>query len=604
MATSSATDTATSFSSSFVSQQKDSAAPIINCPVPGCSAKIDAKRQVICEAHLRSMSTADRSRDASQEVGSRTAGPPGTSSLARPPMPSTSPNPRKLLQETDKDRPMILRRKTAGNLPQFIPQQPTPGLASRSGPTLTPPSPQPLAPPPPVHSPPASPAQSRNGEPAWKRQRLSPSLEHSPKGRVNGISSRPPSAESGQGGKSVDSGSPQLGRRPSNVSPQRMKDVKTNSKPNVKHPVRRIPLQLSNLRFIDSVEESTSGVLSEQSSSGLNGWPRNVSPWSDGESVFALREGLRGSWTENMGFPTPTVAQVDATDTPREVQRTSDLSNGYSHKAPPPWETPDGRTSAQGLLLAKGSVVSKQPKPCPQTEQTPVLPAPIAKSKRPVIPPPKKIDPAHFDALVYSQPGASTPPPGVELATIGPAEPPKSNHVKKDSIKDEPLYLDIDPRIHWPQRHSAAWHAAKQREIRARGNKKANFGRAAESLRRQRQEMVKRGVTFEDTLPDKILENPAWVKVLRKLNGLPPAPEEESSNSGGTGSADTNGVEGHGQEQGLEQGHQKKGRKQGRITGKKVGPGRVVVTGLNGLELKKRLGDGLALKKRLGGRST
>jgi hypothetical protein len=223
----------------------------------------------------------------------------------------------------------------------------------------------------------------------------------------------------------------------------------------------------------------------------------------------------------------------------------------------------------------------------------------------------KKIDTTQFDAVVYSQPGASTPPPGVELATIEPTEPPlgcelpiaTDTGVKKDGIEDEPLFLDIDPRRHWPQPHSAAWLAAKQREIRARGKKKANFGRAAESLRRQRQEMAKQAMTFEDTLPEKIFENPAWVRVLRKLNGLPPAPEEENSINGRSESTDTNGVEAPGQEQGQEQGQQKKGRKPGRITGKKVGPGRVVVTGLNGVELKKRLGDGLSLKKRLGGRS-
>ncbi|KAK4241017.1 hypothetical protein C8A03DRAFT_41532 [Achaetomium macrosporum] len=620
MATFSATDTATSFSSSFASQQhKESAAPIINCPVPGCSAKIDAKRQVICEAHLRSISTTDRGRDAPQETGSRTAtAPPGTSSSVRQPMPSPNPNPRKLLQEIDKDRPMILRRKTAGNPPQFIPRQPIPipkhsTPPSRSGPTLSPPSPQPLAPPPPVHSPPASPVQSRNGEPARKRQRLSPSPGHSPKGRVNGtISSRPSSAESGQGIKPGDSGSPQLGRHSSNGSPQRpdgarARDGKSTLKPSAKHPVRRMPLQLSNLRFIDSVEGSTSGVLSEQSSSGLNGWPRNVSRWSDGEAVFALRKGLKGSWTENMGNPTRSVAQVDATDTLREARRTSDLPNGYSQKAPPPKETSDERPNTPGPLLAKGCVVSKQPKLFPQTGQTPpVRPAPIAKIKQPVVPNRKEIDVAHFDALIYSQSGAAAPPPGVELATIEPPAPPKSD-AEIDSPEDEPLYLDIDPRIHWPQPHSEAWHAAKQREIRARGTKKANFGRAAESLRRQRQEMEKQGVSFEDTLPEKILENPAWVRVLRRLNGLPPSKEEENNNTpNGNGNGNANGVEGQeqGQGQGQKEGsQQKKGRKPGGITGKKVGAGMVVVTGLNGVELKKRLGDGLALKKRLGGKS-
>lgn len=88
-------------------------------------------------------------------------------------------------------------------------------------------------------------------------------------------------------------------------------------------------------------------------------------------------------------------------------------------------------------------------------------------------------------------------------------------------IPDEPLFLRIDPRVHWPQRHSQEWFEAKQKEIRARGNRKANFGKAARSMHRLR---MAEGPpeNFEETLPDKMLDNPAWVAMLKRLHETKP----------------------------------------------------------------------------------
>ncbi len=112
-----------------------------------------------------------------------------------------------------------------------------------------------------------------------------------------------------------------------------------------------------------------------------------------------------------------------------------------------------------------------------------------------------------FDAHVYAQQGAQSPPRGIIL----PARP-----VRPRQQKDRPKYLNINPHIHWPQPHSKAWHIAKQAEIEARGRKKANFGRGLRSLRRQQQ-----SGGWETQLPDKILENPAWMRVLRRLKDDP-----------------------------------------------------------------------------------
>lgn len=53
-------------------------------------------------------------------------------------------------------------------------------------------------------------------------------------------------------------------------------------------------------------------------------------------------------------------------------------------------------------------------------------------------------------------------------------------------VQPQYLYANVDPRIHWMRPRSNSWHVAKQAEIRARGGRKANFGKAAQRLARQR----------------------------------------------------------------------------------------------------------------------
>ncbi|KAK1780837.1 hypothetical protein QBC45DRAFT_322820 [Copromyces sp. CBS 386.78] len=110
-----------------------------------------------------------------------------------------------------------------------------------------------------------------------------------------------------------------------------------------------------------------------------------------------------------------------------------------------------------------------------------------------------------------------------------PTKPPQPH------VPDEPVFAHIDPRIHWPQRHSEEWFEAKQKEIQARGKRKANFGKAARSMHRQR---VTEGPpeTLEETLPDKVLDNPAWVDMLKRLQDMKPATGKEKGNES-TGTA-------------------------------------------------------------------
>jgi hypothetical protein len=91
--------------------------------------------------------------------------------------------------------------------------------------------------------------------------------------------------------------------------------------------------------------------------------------------------------------------------------------------------------------------------------------------------------------------------------------------------------MHIDPRLHWPQPHSKEWHEKKQEEIKARGGRKANFGKIVERMK------ARGPVSFEDTLPQRIRENPKWVKALKSLEeqGQEAEKERNASASGSRG---------------------------------------------------------------------
>ncbi|KAF6831063.1 hypothetical protein CPLU01_06999 [Colletotrichum plurivorum] len=94
-------------------------------------------------------------------------------------------------------------------------------------------------------------------------------------------------------------------------------------------------------------------------------------------------------------------------------------------------------------------------------------------------------DAATFDNNLYSQAGASSPPPGVFVPARG-VSPGPITEVKQPVAPEKVLYMHIDPRIHWAHDHSKEWYEQKMEEIRARGGRKANFGKAAQRMRKQR----------------------------------------------------------------------------------------------------------------------
>ncbi|KAB5577517.1 hypothetical protein GE09DRAFT_1213751 [Coniochaeta sp. 2T2.1] len=129
-----------------------------------------------------------------------------------------------------------------------------------------------------------------------------------------------------------------------------------------------------------------------------------------------------------------------------------------------------------------------------------------------------------FDSLIYGQEGAAPPPRGV---TVDPQKALKRPPPRKQPVPpDELFYAHIDPRVHWPQVHSDEWYEKKMQEIQARGGRKANFGKAAERMREQT--LREEAISWEDSLPEKIRQNPAWVRALRELRKQQEQPQKNS----------------------------------------------------------------------------
>ncbi|KUI59605.1 hypothetical protein VP1G_06862 [Cytospora mali] len=112
------------------------------------------------------------------------------------------------------------------------------------------------------------------------------------------------------------------------------------------------------------------------------------------------------------------------------------------------------------------------------------------------------VDTSALDKLIYGQEASSEPPPGVE-------EPLEEAPRKRQDVS----YVDIDPRTHWTRPHSDEWYRKKEEEIKARGGRKANFGKAAQRMREQR--LNENPDAWEEHLPDRVKNNEAWLGAMR-----------------------------------------------------------------------------------------
>lgn len=179
-----------------------------------------------------------------------------------------------------------------------------------------------------------------------------------------------------------------------------------------------------------------------------------------------------------------------ADSSPRSLQRNGSTDIASSQKSPPVKATPTRTKPGQNEKVAASphsrlKAITRTP--------------PLEKQRRSMA---QEKDASSLDAFIYAQSNASQPPPGGSSI--------KCLEMKR---QESVLYAPIDPRSHRMRPHSDAWYQQKEEEIRARGGRKANFGKATQRMKYQGS--INGPQTCEAGLPDRVLKNENWVNALR-----------------------------------------------------------------------------------------
>lgn len=191
----------------------------------------------------------------------------------------------------------------------------------------------------------------------------------------------------------------------------------------------------------------------------------------------------------------------EAETNPKILQRNGSLERITSKTSPPAKVTPTTTNPGQTERVSSS--------PRSKLKAITRVP-PLEKQRQSIV---QKKEASSLDTFVYTQSCTSQPPPG--------GGPIKCSELKQ---QESVLYAPLDPRTHRMRPHSEAWYEQKEVEIRARGGRKANFGKAAQRMKLQR---LKDGPqNFEAVLPDRVLQNENWVSALRwfdeRSQGGPP----------------------------------------------------------------------------------
>ncbi|KAI0179505.1 hypothetical protein GGR52DRAFT_536440 [Hypoxylon sp. FL1284] len=120
-------------------------------------------------------------------------------------------------------------------------------------------------------------------------------------------------------------------------------------------------------------------------------------------------------------------------------------------------------------------------------------------------------DPKKFDSYIYGKLNEPNRPGSALFDVPEHLQPPRPT-------RPATHFAHFDPRVHWSHRRSKKWHLKKQDEIRERGTRKSNFGRAAASAARQRQQAYEDSTTV--VLPERVSSNPKWVAAVYELDDM------------------------------------------------------------------------------------
>ncbi|KAK5634703.1 hypothetical protein RRF57_010416 [Xylaria bambusicola] len=118
-----------------------------------------------------------------------------------------------------------------------------------------------------------------------------------------------------------------------------------------------------------------------------------------------------------------------------------------------------------------------------------------------------------FDAQIYSENNRPFRP-GDELFGLPEDElPPRP--------KRAATHFDyIDPRPTVPVYRFEEWYEKKQDEIKSRGNRKANFGKAVKRLAQQKREAFNLSQKKHTAVPQRVQDNPKWLAALDVLKQI------------------------------------------------------------------------------------
>ncbi|KAI1370580.1 hypothetical protein F4677DRAFT_451251 [Hypoxylon crocopeplum] len=121
-----------------------------------------------------------------------------------------------------------------------------------------------------------------------------------------------------------------------------------------------------------------------------------------------------------------------------------------------------------------------------------------------------KHDPEKFDSYIY---GKLNEPnrPGSALFDL-------PEWQQQREIRPATHFAHIDPRVHWTHPRSKKWYREKQEEIRRRGTRKSNMGKAASRAAQQRLEEGDDPPRVD--LPDRVKNSPAWLAALDELDEI------------------------------------------------------------------------------------
>ncbi|KAK8073500.1 hypothetical protein PG994_004399 [Apiospora phragmitis] len=122
-----------------------------------------------------------------------------------------------------------------------------------------------------------------------------------------------------------------------------------------------------------------------------------------------------------------------------------------------------------------------------------------------------------FDSVIYSKANESSQPKSVFYDI--------PSYALRATASSRPLLkasAHFNPWTHWTHARTPEWHAQKQEEIKARGNRKdpKNFGQVAKRLAEGKAMRGHLPSYRKQELPDRVKTNPSWMAALAELDNL------------------------------------------------------------------------------------